>query len=181
MKVILYSGQEIFQTYPNIENVRVSENSIFWEKDGVLAGIQGINCDSIVLEDDDEFTTETILRGKREDKLSELNNACSSTILGRFPFERDGATYYFSCDSEAQANFEKADRNFEKGRLTELKWTAYDMDGKVVRLLFTKDTFDPLYVQHLNHIQGNISKFRDVLSPKIESAASVEELEAIQW
>jgi hypothetical protein len=34
---------------------------------------------------------------------------------------------------------------------------------------------------HLNHIQGNISRFRDELMPLVENATTVEEVENINW
>lgn len=117
----------------------------------------------------------------RANKRDELNYMCSETILGRFSSVVDGVTYYFSNDQEAQANFDKADRAFDKGLMTEISWTAYDGDGNVVRLVFNQATFEPLYMSHLTHIQDNISKFRDFLMPLVNSATTMEELEAISW
>lgn len=117
----------------------------------------------------------------RQEKILELTSACNKTILGRFTSVVDGVTYLFSNDMEAQANFEKCDRAFEKNRLTELMWTAYTTDGEVVRLTFTPETFEPTYIDHLTHIQGTIAKFRDVLMPQVMAATTIEEVEAIKW
>lgn len=122
-----------------------------------------------------------ILQTAKDKKLSELSTACNNSIMGRFTSVMDGVTYSFSNDMEAQGNFEKADRAFEKNRITEMAWTAYDTNGEVVRLLLTPLTFEPLYMDHLNHIQSNIAKFRDFLMPQVDAAATLEELEVIKW
>lgn len=117
----------------------------------------------------------------RSKKLQELKEACNITILGRFSHVFGEDTYYFSNDMEAQANFEKCDRAFEKGRLTEIPWTAYDSEENVVRLIFDSASFEPLYISHLTHIQSNIVKFRDILMPRVVAAQTVPELVAINW
>jgi hypothetical protein len=124
--------------------------------------------------------TKSIDRAK-EDKEHELNSKCNSTILGRFSCVVNDETYHFSNDMEAQANFEKCDRAFEKGRLTEIPWTAYDTDGNVVRVVLTQETLEQVYLAHLYHIQSSIAKFRDVLMPQVLAATTVEEVEAIKW
>lgn len=117
----------------------------------------------------------------REAKKIELNMACNQTILGRFSASINGVTYYFSNDSEAQANFEKADNAFYRGRMTEITWTAYDVDGNVVRIALDEQTFETVYMSHLYHIQLNISKFRDKIMPLLEKAKSEPEINAISW
>lgn len=114
-------------------------------------------------------------------KITELNAKCDEAIIGKFPFVINGNTYFFSNSLEAQSNFDKAERAFEKGWITEVKWTAYDANGNVYRLTLTKDVFDQLYQQHLQHIQNNISKFRDVLMPQVENATTVEGVNSITW
>jgi hypothetical protein len=114
-------------------------------------------------------------------KKTELQNECDKTILGRFYAELDGVTYQFSCDNEAQKNFDKALKVFEKGWKTELLWTVYDMDGNVLRLMVRADQYAPLYMAHLDHIQYNISKFRDTLQPLVEKAETVEEVENVTY
>jgi hypothetical protein len=114
-------------------------------------------------------------------KLNELNEACNRAILGRFSYEINGESFLFSNDLEAQSNFDKADRAFDKQMMSTIPWTAYNSLGDVVRLDFTAETFPPLYMAHLNHIQGNISRFRDELMPLVESATTIEEVENINW
>jgi YHS domain-containing protein len=117
----------------------------------------------------------------RKDKEAELDKKCKDTILGRFSCDIDGVTYYFSNDTEAQANFEKCDRNLEKGRISTITWTAYDTSDNVVRLTFDVVTFEPLYIAQSTHIQANIIKYRDDLMPRVAAAQTIEEIQAITW
>lgn len=114
-------------------------------------------------------------------KLTELNKICNQTIMGKFSHDIDGVTYYFSNDTEAQANFEKCDRAFEKNRITEIAWTAYDTNENIVRILFDYAKFEFVYLSHLGHIQNNITKLRDFLMPMIYSSTTVEEVNSITW
>jgi hypothetical protein len=122
-----------------------------------------------------------ILESEKLSKMQELTIECNKTILGRFSAIVDSVEYRFSNDMEAQSNFEKCDRAFEKGRATEIPWTAYDVDGNVVRVLLNDIKFEPVYVAHLTHIQNNISKLRDFLEPQIWGATTVEEVRNITW
>lgn len=114
-------------------------------------------------------------------KSEELSRKCNETILGRFSSTIDSVEYQFSNDLEAQANFEKCDKAFDRGMIIEIPWTAYDMDGNTVRVLLNREKFSIVYYNHLEHIQNNISKFRDFLMPMVENATNVEEVEAIKW
>lgn len=116
----------------------------------------------------------------RANKMRELGEACNKTILGRFSAELNGKVYEFSCDLEAQSNFEKADRAFEKGRTTLESWTAYENE-KVVRVDLDQTSFEIVYLAHLNHIKNNVSKLRDNLMVKVNTAETPEEIEAINW
>jgi hypothetical protein len=124
---------------------------------------------------------ELILNDAKIRKSNELQNECNKTILGRFYAELDGVTYQFSCDNEAQKNFDKALKVFEKGWRTELLWTVYDMNGNVLRLIVRADQYAPLYMAHLDHIQYNISKFRDTLQPIVENAQTVDEVKNVTY
>lgn len=117
----------------------------------------------------------------KDDKLTELKIECNIAILGRFIAEVDGVAYQFSCDTEAQMNFEKVDRAFDKGRMTEIPWTAYNMDGEVVRVILNVNNFEPVYLGHLFHIQSNIAKLRDELQPRLDSAVTEGEIEGVVW
>lgn len=117
----------------------------------------------------------------KENKKLELSHACNTSITGRFSVNLNGVEYKFSNDMEAQMNFEKYARAFDKGLITEILWTAYDVDGSVVRITLTEEMFNIVYLEHLNHIQRNISKYRDFLMPMVENAKTVEEVNLIQW
>lgn len=121
------------------------------------------------------------LEESKTKKILELDIDCNTAILGRFSSSINGVTYYFSNDTEAQANFEKADNAFFRGRMTEITWTAYDEEGNVVRLPLDQTTFESVYMNHLIHIQSNISKYRDMLMPQVEQATTIEEVENIMW
>lgn len=121
------------------------------------------------------------LESIRKKKIEELNKKCNENILGRFPSVVNSVTYYFSNDTEAQINFDKADGAFYRNRIADVPWTAYDANGNVVRLLLTATTFEPVFLDHLSHIQNNISKLRDTLEPQVKNATTVAEIEAIVW
>lgn len=117
-------------------------------------------------------------------KLKELGLACEKTILGYFQSTVNGMVYNFSCDDNAQKNFDKAENAFSKNYLTTMDWTVYDENWKVVRLTLDATAFEPVYKAHLNHIQGNISKFRDILQPKVDAAylnGDIDGIKAVVW
>jgi hypothetical protein len=120
------------------------------------------------------------LKKAKISKKKELDQACHDTIMGRFPVDLNGTVYEFSCDLEAQSNFMKADRAFEKGRMTTTGWTAY-LNGEVVRIQLDEALFDIVYTAHLNHILGNISKYRDTLEPIVDEALRVEDVMSVKW
>lgn len=127
------------------------------------------------------MSSELELDRKRALKMRELNESCEHTIFGRFVATVRGIQYQFSNDVEAQMNFDKSDRAFDKGRITEVTWTCYDMQGNVQRLVMDATDFEVVYVAHLQHITGNIARFRDELAPLVHQAQSVEDLGKIKW
>lgn len=114
-------------------------------------------------------------------KLAEFSATCTKLIMGRFKVTLDAVDYWFSNDMEAQLTFDKMDRAFEKGRVTELLWTVYLADGTVTRILVNADSFELIYTAHLTHIQNNISRFRDLLMPMVMEAETLEEVAALHW
>jgi hypothetical protein len=118
----------------------------------------------------------------RESKLAELDQTCNRTILGNFAYTySDGNTYYFNNDTMAQGNFDKVLNAFDKNLVTAIAWTAYTKEGAVARLVFDVNSYLGLYEAHLNHIQANISKFRDFLEPKVMAASTVPAIQEINW
>jgi hypothetical protein len=125
---------------------------------------------------------DAVLKSAKDEKLKELNSKCSQTILGNFPYVVNGITYYFPNDATAQTNFDKFYITFRDGLATSPeKFTCYDTNGNVCRLPFDQSTFPDLYKAHCMHIAMNVSKFRDTLQPQVESATTIDEVNAITW
>jgi hypothetical protein len=129
------------------------------------------------------MTEDEIVETLKPNKLKELNEACNQAILGRFSAQVNGKTYWFSHDYEAQSNFEMADKNLNNGRISSVTWTCYDapVDGNVYRITMDKTSFEPVYIAHAQAILGNVSKFRDILMPRVEAANTLKGLEEITW
>lgn len=126
-------------------------------------------------------SAELQLADLKESKINELSMACNQAILGEFTTVINGVTYSFSNDEQAQQNFKDAKLAFMSGDITEITWTAYDSNGKVTRLQLNKQTFNSVYMAHLNHTLSNISKFRDTLQPQVEACTTIDQLNAITW
>ncbi|MCZ8512395.1 hypothetical protein O9H85_08105 [Paenibacillus filicis] len=114
-------------------------------------------------------------------KIAELNDKCKQTILGGFTSTVSGVSYQFSYDAEAQSNFTKAGRAFDKAIITSIKWTAYDSTGNVVRLTLDAPTFDSVFKDSLAHLNTQLSKFRDTLQPQVMACTTVAQVQAISW
>lgn len=117
----------------------------------------------------------------KADRLDYLNDMCNKAILSNFTSTVGGINYSFSNDEDAQKNFDKAGRAFDKGFITSLIWTAYDSQGNDVRIALDNNSFETVYVDHLNHIQSNISNYRDSLQPRVQSATSIDEVNSVIW
>lgn len=127
------------------------------------------------------FVEENVVVIEKENKIKELSFECQKTIVGRFIADVNGVPYQFSNDVEAQINFDKLLGAFDRGMVTEIPWTAYDMEGNVVRVVLNQTAFQVVYMAHLNHIQSNIAKFRDVLQPQVEQSTDITQLKNISW
>jgi hypothetical protein len=121
-----------------------------------------------------------ILEDYKKSKAEELSKACQQSIYNGFEYEINGVTYHFSYDTEAQLNFQGVERLFAQGIVEEVMWTV-KKDGQYMRIPITKEILDELALVMLNHKNANISKYRDVLMPMVESAQTIEEVEAITW
>lgn len=120
------------------------------------------------------------LQDAKQKKDLELNRACRESILAGFYHVIDGVQYWFSYDKEAQQNFTDAQAVFADGLVQELKWTV-KKDGEYTRIVINNDIMNELKLVILNHKDSNISKYRDILMPLLNSATTVEEVEAITW
>lgn len=126
--------------------------------------------------------SEEVLEVYKQGKDMELNEACKESILKGFTHEVNGIEYHFSFDSEAQFNFQGAERLFSTGQIDEIRWTVKNMEtGEYERILITKEVMEELVMKILQHKDSNISKYRDFLLPIVKSAETIEEIETIKW
>lgn len=116
----------------------------------------------------------------REAKVNQLDKNCTDAINGRFTSIVNGVQYEFSYDSEAQSNFTKAGRAFDKALITSIPWTAYQ-NGEVVRITLDEAAFDQVFADSLMHLNTKINQFRDTLEPKVKAATTKEQIDAIAW
>jgi hypothetical protein len=112
----------------------------------------------------------------------ELNQACNSSILGGFIYNVNGIDYKFSFDTEAQLNFQGAERLFGNGMIQEVPWTVTNVaTGLKERVMINKDMMNQISLLILQHKTGNIAKYRDVLSVQLKNATTIEEINSISW
>jgi hypothetical protein len=116
----------------------------------------------------------------RKNKDDELSRACNKSILDGFVHEIDGVEYFFSYDIEAQINFSDAKEILEDGMFEEIMWTA-KKNGEHVRIPINLERFNQIKLSIFKHKANNISKYRDVLLPKVMSASSVKDINSITW
>ncbi|MGD1416546.1 hypothetical protein [Bacillus stercoris] len=127
---------------------------------------------------DNEFA----LNRAKKIKDRELNEACQKTILNGFDHVINGTSYHFSFDTEAQLNFQGAERVFSRNLVESIDWTVKNnTTGLYERIPITDTIMDELSVVILQHKSDNVSRYRDVLYKQLENAITVEEVEAIRW
>jgi hypothetical protein len=113
-------------------------------------------------------------------KLAQLREQCSLTIMNGFEYEINNNTYRFSCDNEAQANFQGADSLFKDNLITMIDWTV-QQDGVYRRITVDATTFILLKLEVFKCINSNVSRLRDSLQPQVEATTSNEEVDSINW
>ena len=117
----------------------------------------------------------------KDSKFNELNNACNMTILGYFTALVNGIEYSFSNDSEAQDNFKDGLWALEGNHATTVKWTAYDVNGDVIRLDLDLVNLNNVNMARLTHKNDQVAKLRDTLEPQLNLATTIDEVKAIMW
>jgi hypothetical protein len=124
-----------------------------------------------------------LLNIAKSKKDAELNDACNKSITDGFIQNIDGIDYWFSFDSEAQSNFQGSRPILNEGIVESINWTVRigGKDGEYSRLPITKTIMDTLTLTILQHKDSNVSKYRDVLLPQVNSASTVDEVNAIIW
>ena len=120
------------------------------------------------------------LKVAKEEKKNELNLECNRAILEGFSYTIEGEKYSFSFDTEAQFNFQGAERLLNQGLVEKITWTV-KQNGEYKRVDIDRDTMNQLTLVIFQHKANNISKYRDVLLPMVEEATTVEEVESITW
>jgi hypothetical protein len=123
---------------------------------------------------------ESVLKMARDRKSMELNNACNNSILAGFKHNIGGIEYHFSFDQEAQMNFQGVKEVLSDDIVSEIMWTVRK-NGEYTRIPINKAIMNELTIAILLHKDSNISKYRDFLMPLVNSATTVEEINAIKW
>lgn len=179
-------GYEINPLFPN-SNFYPNENNYVVEDGSALANkIVSLypNYD-FVLDANGNLTDVTAIDQSldqvKQAKIAELNQSCNQAIVGRFTSTVNGVSYQFSYDQEAQSNFNGTAAAFSRSYITSVVWTAYDVSGNAVRLTLSATDFDTVAKDALNHVNSNISRFRDTLVPQVNSATTVSAVNAIVW
>lgn len=113
-------------------------------------------------------------------KISQLQQECQKTIEAGFNYNYEGVDYWFSLDAEAQSNFISTYQIMRDGIISEVPWTV-KVNNEYARLVVNVEMMKDLTLLILQHKTNNISKFRDILSPLVEGATSLEEVNSIKW
>lgn len=115
-------------------------------------------------------------------KMEQLDEACNLAIVNGFEHVINDVNYLFSCSVTAQANFQGSDTLFKDGLISEAEWTVIEVEtGNVKRILINQTQFSDLKLKVFQHINNNISKFRNTLQPQVEAALTNEEVDMINW
>lgn len=157
-----YMEMEIEYTHPILESVR---------------GYKLI--DGELVKDEKSIEIELLSKAK-ENKEKELNEACNQSILDGFSYAINGEKYRFSFDTEAQFNFQGAERLLSQGVIDEITWTVKQND-EYKRVSINKDDMNQIMLVIFQHKANNISKYRDVLLPMVERATTIEEVNSVTW
>lgn len=121
-----------------------------------------------------------LLEIARQEKNLELADECNKAILSGFNYTINNIDYHFSFDVEAQLNFQGASLLFAQDKITELTWTVTNGDN-YERIIITKEIMNELNIAMLQHKANNISRYRDILSPKLATATTIEEIQSLSW
>lgn len=132
--------------------------------------------DDFALVKDESFLLDSLRRKKDE----ELNKACQKSILDGFDHVVNGVTYHFSFDTESQLNFQGAERILSQGLVPAISWTVTE-NGEYKRVMITPQIMNELMFVILRHKDGNIARYREKLMPKVNSATTKAEIDAIHW
>jgi len=113
-------------------------------------------------------------------KKQELNKACKEAIIDRFEVKLNGVVHFLSNDAEAQGNYGKWERAFDKGIIEEITLTAYDAEGNRTRLTLSEEQFEEVFKAHVLHTLKQLDSYHDLL-PKVEKEKKVGKVVGIAW
>jgi hypothetical protein len=115
-------------------------------------------------------------------KVNQLDEACNLAIISGFEHVVNDINYLFSSSVTAQANFQGTDTLFKDGLITEAEWTVVNIEtGKIERIIIDQIQFNEIKLKVFQHINSNISRFRNILQPQVEQALTKEEVEVVVW
>jgi hypothetical protein len=124
----------------------------------------------------------TPLSDLKEAKMEQLDELCNLAIVNGFEHTLGTTNYLFSCSLSAQSNFTGTDLLFKDGTITQAEWTVVDVaKGNVERVTLNQTDFNAVKLKVFQHINSNISKFRNTLQPQVEAATTNNEVDSIVW
>jgi len=121
-----------------------------------------------------------ILEEEKTQKDEELNKATNESIQAGFDHTINDITYHFSFDTEAQLNYQGAERLLSKGVLPSIDFTVF-REGTYERIPITAAEMEKISITILMHKNRNIVKYRELLLPLVHEAKTVEEVRSITW
>lgn len=124
----------------------------------------------------------TPLSDLKKAKMEQLDEACNLSIVNGFEHTLGTKNYLFSCSLSAQSNFTGTDLLFKDGTITQAEWTVVDVvTDNVERVILNQTDFNAVKLKVFQHINSNISKFRNTLQPQVEVATTNNEVDLIVW
>jgi hypothetical protein len=129
----------------------------------------------------DNRTAEQKLDDLRKNKQRELEASCADDLAYGYQYIKDGVQYRFSFDIEAQLNFQGGKPLLEKGIVPFIPWTAYDPDGKRVRINLTLEDLEGMELAQFHHKSDVTAKYNDLLLNHLYVATTEDDIKAISW
>jgi hypothetical protein len=158
-------------------------NNMVTEYKNTLAAAQVVadNTSDIFKYQQLDLTTATLDEVKQA-KMAELNEQCNQTIIAGFDYTVNNVSYHFSCSIPAQTNFQGTNALFKDGLITTVDWTVINNStGLIERITMDQPTFDGLRMTLFNHISSQVSRLRDTLAAQVNSATTIDEVDAVVW
>ena len=127
-----------------------------------------------------QYTDEELLALAKDNKITEIDNACQSAIISGFISNALGSDHFYYSTLEEQANLTSL---IALGVTNDFKAQIVNADGTLgerVKHSHTLSELVQVLVHGSTHINDTIDK-KDNLKTQINNAQSVTELEAIKW